>query len=232
LFHKGLFPLRPDISILTFNYDPYLPYLLAKAYRIRCKVAGTKEDANVADAITSGFSSRNVGALEDGEDLCVLQLHGSIAWPCIRNGEHSIWHYDLFGTSVRERVEKLCFSEASNAVPPVLFPWEAINDQGTLLDQKEFCLDDGPDRVCDRQGGYIGPIKLHQLFVSIWKRARIEVNFATKISFIGLSMHDFLNPAFLFLFSQRKADVELVCANKDHQKFGGLARERESTPSS
>lgn len=35
LFHKGLFPLRQDVAILTFNYDPYLPYLLQGRLQLR-----------------------------------------------------------------------------------------------------------------------------------------------------------------------------------------------------
>jgi len=101
-----------------------------------------------------------------------------------------------------------------------------LDEQGGFLGEKDFCLDDGLTGVGQRQGAYSGNITLHQLFISIWKRARKEINLATKISFVGLSMHDFLNSAFRFLFAERKEDAEIVCANKDHQKFLGAGRER------
>lgn len=220
LFHKGLFPLRSDVAILTFNYEPYLPYLLSKAYSIRCQVAGQKENVNAADALTSGFSSRLVGPLEDGDDLCVLQLHGTIALPRKLDGETVDTYYgDLFGTTIQQRMEHLCFSERADALPPILFPWEVFDQNGKFADEQQFCLKETTDTRGFRQGGYPGDIGLHQLFMSIWKRAQREVMNATKISFVGLSMHDFLNPAFRFLFANRRENAAIVCATKEHEKF-------------
>lgn len=123
LFHKKLFPLRNDVCVLTFNYDPYLPYLLQKAYQVRCKMTEHQQSEAAVDALTSGFSQRMVGALEDGDDLCVLQLHGAIAWARQFEGESTIWYNDLFNTPIGSRIEKLCFSEAASSPPPILFPW-------------------------------------------------------------------------------------------------------------
>jgi hypothetical protein len=223
LFQKGLFPLRDDIAILTFNYDPYLPYLLSKAYKVRCNSVGKETNANALDAITSGFSTRSVGALEDGDDLCVLQLHGSIAWPRVSPAEGAIWYHHLFGTSVGDRMNKLCLEASSQTRPPIVFPWEVLDDEGKFLPEEASCLSEVAQ---GEETGYSGSTSLHQLFISIWKRARKEINRATKISFVGLSMHEFLNPAFKFLFTERKDDAIIVCANKEHEKFQneGLGR--------
>src|SRR5206468_12339394 len=66
LFRSDLFRLRDDVAILTFNYEPYLPYLLSKAYHIRCQTAGIKPDHHIEDAITSGLACRLIGDLQDG----------------------------------------------------------------------------------------------------------------------------------------------------------------------
>jgi hypothetical protein len=215
LFVNGLFPLRNDVAILTFNYDPYLPYLLRKAHSIRCHAAGSSETLNAADAITSGFSFFNVGPLEAAHGLCVLQLHGTIAWPVIAPGEQKICTDDLFGKPIGERIEKLCFSAAATSEPPVVFPWEIMTDEGMFTDWQTFCLTEAPRGVQNRH-------HLHQLFVAIWKRAQREVSTATKISFVGLSMHEFLNPAFKFLFQNKENDrTQIVVVNKELALYPG-----------
>jgi len=219
LFHKGLFPLRTDVAILTFNYDPYLPYLADRAYMTRCQAAGASGWAAGDAPLTSGFLTRAVGSLEDGTSLCVLLLHGSIAWPRKRVGENVIAYDDLFGSSAQERLEKLCFSQAAASQPPLIFPWEILDDKRSFLSELDFCLREQMGIFQHRQGGYDGHITLHQLFMAIWKRARKEINRATKISFVGLSMHDFLDPAFEFLFAERKANAAIVCVNRDHRNF-------------
>lgn len=219
LFLSDLASLREDIAIFTFNYDPYLPYLLVKAYHIRCQTAGIKADHQVEDAITSGFACRLGRAIEDGNGLCVLQLHGSIAWPRKFNDEGAVWYEDLFATSAQKRIEQLINPATDATVPPVLFPWEVIQSDGQFLPEAEFCINEREDKKGRRQGGYTGNCSLYQLFVSIWKRARKEITTATKISFIGLSMHDFLNPAFQFLFSDKRDNAALVVANKEHEQF-------------
>ena len=224
LFSTGLFPLRNDVAILTFNYDPYLPYLLRRAYDVRCEATGKSKDEDAIDALTSGFSRRGIDALENKDHLCVLQLHGCIAWPRTRVHSGSLWYGDLFGTTAKQRVEQLTKTDATYDQPPIVFPWEICRESGITC-EGEFCLSDGTDAV-QRRGAYDGNVTLGQLFAAIWKRAQKEVTRATKISFVGLSMHEFLNPAFKFLFANRKEDAALVCANKDHERFRGTGKER------
>jgi hypothetical protein len=101
-----------------------------------------------------------------------------------------------------------------------------MDEHGAFLQEGDFCMNDGVRGESKRQGGYIGNFTIHQLFVSIWKRAQKEITHATKISFVGLSMHEFLDPAFRFLFANRKKDAEVVCANHDHRKFPGSGQQR------
>jgi hypothetical protein len=219
LFQKGLFPLRDDISILTFNYDGYLPYVLAKANSIRCQALGVMEPANTVDALRSGFAFRNTGPLETENGMCLLQLHGAIAWPGVFQGESAVWERDLYGKTIQSRVEKLVFDNAGKRIPPVLFPWEVIDSEGNFMDEVKFCLPEQSDSNGRRQGGYAGPNNLYQLFTSIWKRARKEITAATKISFVGLSMHGFLEPAFKFLFQEKENNAEIIVANTDLVHF-------------
>ena len=67
---------------------------------------------------------------------------------------------------------------------------------------------------------YVGNISVHQLFMSIWKRAELEVSRATKISFVGLSMQELLTPALKFLFQRKANNVPIVVVNTDEANFG------------
>jgi hypothetical protein len=218
LFQDGLFPLRNNVSILTFNYDPYLPYLLRKAFAIRCRVSGGEATDVGVDLLTSGFSGRAIGQLEDHDDLCLLQLHGCIAWPRRAGDENVVCYEDLFGKSMQERTETLCCPPSHASQPPVVFPWEIMDEDGNFRSEREFCLTEQCEGTRSRQGGYEGEVTLYQLFKSIWKRARKEITSATKISLIGLSMHKFLNPAFKYLFKEKKDLAELLVVNKEHER--------------
>jgi hypothetical protein len=89
LFLPDLVSPRSDVAILTFNYDPYLPYLLQKAYEKRQLAAspGYTRLPNQIDAIMKGIGFYDPGAIETDDGLCLLQLHGLIAWPGIGPGE-------------------------------------------------------------------------------------------------------------------------------------------------
>src|ERR1019366_3940180 len=57
------------------------------------------------------------------------------------------------------------------------------------------------------------------LFVSIWERARKEVEAADKISFVGLSMHEYLKLGLRYLFQDKQGPVEVVVANPLNERF-------------
>lgn len=231
LFRGGVFPLRNDVAILTFNYDPYLPFLLRRAVQVRYKSAGEEDKINrqhLLTRLTSGFEDRNLRELEHGEGMCVLQLHGMIAWPRRSDNERNVVFRDLFLTALKNRLEIL----HRDVPPPIVFPWEIIGENGKFLTKSEFCLQERCDESGTRRGDYSGPHEVHDLFISIWKRAHKEINAATKISFIGLSMHEFLNPAFKFLFHGKKNDARIIFASKELEKFRSveLANETPSSP--
>lgn len=226
LFQGGIFPLREDVAIFTFNYDPYLPFLLRRAVQVRYKSAGEEEKINrqhLLTRLTSGFEDRNLRELEHGEGICLLHLHGMIAWPRRSADERNIAFKDLFLNDLKNRLEIL----HRNVPPPIVFPWEIIDKKGNFRSKSEFCLQEGCDESGNRQGDYGGPNDLYDLFTAIWKRARKEIKAATKISFVGLSMHEFLNPAFKFLFQGKKSDARIILASKELQKFRNVSHADE-----
>lgn len=216
LFHRQIFPLRKDVAILTFNYDPYLAFLLKRAAKVRYEVDG-KSDIGVAEhCLTSGFEGRNLDALAHGDDLCLLHLHGIIAWPDRADHQSSVTFDDLFTDYTIERFRKL---HARREPVPIVFPWEVFGKNGGLCKKQDFCLREASDENGYLLGGYSGTQDLHDLFVAIWTRAQREITRATKISFVGISMHEFLTPAFKFLFSKKKSSADICIANKDLETF-------------
>src|ERR1700723_486671 len=97
LFKDDLTTLRDDIVVLSYNYDPYLEFLLLRALEIRQKVIlritapavvndeNTRKVAQMAwqyHSVTSGFYPQTGQLwLNDDKDkpaFCLLKLHGSI----------------------------------------------------------------------------------------------------------------------------------------------------------
>jgi hypothetical protein len=212
LFQRGIFPLRDDIAILTFNYDPYLAFLLRRAVRVRYKAAGKAEGAGLKDlavcehSVTSGFCGGSK-VIEKGDGLCLLHLHGIVAWPDKFKDTRAISFDEVFQSNLRQRLTNL----HPNTPPPIVFPWEILNEQGEFRPKDEFCLYQNTKDHC--------PFDIHELFVAIWKRAQREINSAEKISFVGLSMHEFLNPAFAYLFREKTDGAKIVVANKELERF-------------
>jgi hypothetical protein len=210
--------LRDDITILTYNYDPYLGFLLLRAlehrWRITRKGQGLFLDQNgikrhrdfeiLLNAVTSGFGDPSSLAWLDEDKIkpsfCLLQLHGSI---CNRDDDVCGFN-SLFGDAPLARANRL-FSYspgcADQIPPPLLFPWEIL---------------DGNDFIPRASFPYQPSAPLYDLFIGIWKRARREVQSAKKISFVGLSMHDFLSDGLRFLFKDKKEVVKVAVANPDN----------------
>ena len=219
LFKADLESLREDITILTYNYDPYLEFLLYRALDHRWTIArkggpsflvGTKVDKithheNQLNAVTSGFYSPDSRAWLDCDKtkpaFCLLQLHGSICYEVLG----STGFEALFVDEPLTRAKKFFEKPADNIIPPVLFPWEIMTDH-RLVEMKSFPFSNSH--------------ALYNLFDGIWEKARREVQAAEKISFIGLCMHDFLVGGLEFLFKDRKTPVEVVVANPDNADLG------------
>jgi hypothetical protein len=209
LFLDDLVSLRDDVAILTYNYDPYLEYLLLRALeqRWRLKDAGglsltperQQQDVRRNEVASGFYNPRNPSWCDEekgGSGFCVLQLHGSIAWPI--GQEEMVSYHTLFELDPSARAEKL-FKNAFE--PPIIFPWEIMNKDGfAKIDIFPF----PGDRV------------LFQLFQGIWKRARREVLAAKRISFVGLSMHSFLKDGIKYLFAGKEGQTEVIVANTDN----------------
>jgi hypothetical protein len=217
LFKDDLLSLREDITVLTYNYDPYLEFLLYRALENRFRV--TQKDktyiSNEKDLLRLKDYQRSLNAVTSGlfsyEDLswlsheptkpafCVLKLHGSICYYA-----DEISGFDrLFLTEPQVRADKLFNGDPDRVMPPILFPWEVMTERG-FAEQNAFPIQ---SRV------------LHTLFQGIWERARRDVQAADKISFVGMSMHPFMFDGLKYLFDGKQGKVEVCVANPDNMQF-------------
>lgn len=97
--------------------------------------------------------------------------------------------------------------DVANQDPPTILPWEIIDENGKLRSQESFTTHMGNDWQ---------HVSLYPLFSGIWRRASFEVLNANKLSFIGLSLSDYLVPGFKYLFGGTySGDYELGFANKE-----------------
>jgi hypothetical protein len=213
LFKNDLLSLREDLTVLTYNYDPYLEFLLHRALEHRFQVIGreksfaagvdfaesAKQD-NALRAVTSGFGSLGeqkwLGDENAKPSFCVLKLHGSIVRVANQVADYEV----LFSSDAKQRAENL-FNEATGKyMTPILFPWEIMTDKG-FIETDSFPFHNAPT--------------LYSLFRGIWERARREIQAADKISFVGLSMHSFLFDGLKYLFDGKEGQVEVCVANPD-----------------
>jgi hypothetical protein len=201
LFKKNLYELRSDVAVFSFNYDVYLEYLLLRAVQVRRRVAKISDDGSertaLYNSVTGGFfNERNLEWLAPGapKTFCVLKLHGSIETP----NDYPI----LFLERLRQkRLKNALDLSRLNDVPPIVFPWEVIEENGT---------------ICSKEG-----FPLRTLFLRVWERAQREITDAEKISFVGISMHPFMEYGLNFLFAERrgKGKLDVVVANNGNRKL-------------
>jgi hypothetical protein len=212
LFEGDLMSLRADLSVLTFNYDSYLEFLLRRAYETRCEAKGMAPSDVVLDAILSGFRSRLTQKLAEPGGFCLLKLHGTCALPsCDERDEPCPTHDELFNPDPARRFHTVSSRRfADVGFSPIFFPWEILNRSGSFVSKEKFRW------AKQRQTG--SEIELFSLFKAIWERARKEVRGAARLSFVGLSMHNYLEPGFRFLLKGKGGHAELVIADKEPQK--------------
>jgi hypothetical protein len=212
VFADNLVSLRDDITILTYNYDPYLEFLLFRAKQHRWSITRrgkgfiqTPEDmAEQKDleiqlnSVTSGFySQQDFNWLSEDRSkkaFCVLKLHGAIC----HFADEAAGFESLFSDTPIQRAEKLFKKSTDGILPPILFPWEIVTEK-SFADAQSFPLHRN----------------LKPLFSGIWQRARREIQSANKISFVGMSMHSFLLDGLKFLFNGKAGQVEVCVANSD-----------------
>jgi len=218
LFKDDLVSLREDVCILTYNYDPYLDFLLYRALNSRWKMTRTEPQVSTADlardkrdeqqlnAVTSGFfdtlNRSWLGDENSDRSFCLLKLHGSI---CYGKEPKGIDFETLFIDGPEKRAMKLLGSDYQNVSAPILFPWEIINANGPV-EERGFTSQYHNNSV-------------YPLFRGIWERARREIQSAAKISFVGLSMHQFLEDGLRFLFKGKTGNMEIVIANPLNEPF-------------
>ena len=207
LFDETLHEFRDDVAVLTYNYDPYLDFLLSRAYRVRKKAAGEDFD-KAPTSILSGLGNLDDKNLLKEKGFCFLKLHGTSVLPGFDSHHGRITNHDpLTFYEVFEQneflAEKLSAQALSGSInrPPIFFPWELIKDDGRFVSKDKFRAAEGSlaqtDLRLSENGSY------YEIFKAIWQRAQKEIIDAEKISFVGLSMHQFLKTGLKFLFQER-----------------------------
>jgi hypothetical protein len=232
LFNEQGHNLREDVSVLTYNYDPYLEFVLSGEFKNRREVAG-RDSGKIPTALLSGFGDRKADRLRKGNGFCLLKLHGTSVVPWLdflnpRVVSPAINSILTFSNVFEDRSQLPKAVKGEAVRPPMIFfPWERITENGNFT--RDF-----PRRESEI---YSIPLRYwkdrrktgdDQLFTAVWRRARREITDAEKISFIGLQPHDLLAGGLQFLFKKRaeklkageNLPLEIVTANPDSVPAG------------
>jgi hypothetical protein len=206
LFNPDRRTLREDVSILTFNYDPYLEFLLINALEVRTREKSSGRAPLPDAAVISGLCPFGQ-PLAGRAGFCHLKLHGSIGLLYTNpNGQEPT------ATGLNKILKKPSnpaeflsglFAARPKTHGPICFPWEINFTDGKFS---------GP---LITETGWKKFDNFNEVFTDIWQRAREEVQRAKKISFVGISMHDFLLPGLKYMFEGKSDDYWLIVANKD-----------------
>ncbi len=227
---KELHSLKPHITIVSYNYDCYLEYLLLKSQIRRNHLADVKEpDAVLKNRLSSGFykpaDQTSLNSLVEFHNLHLrhFKLHGSIHYAAAH------LHKQLFENSIAERLKPFATQDFNVSTPPIVFPWELFDEGGSFVKQEDFIFvkSNSPSKPIqewsvggpDVRQQHTEAIVLYKLYEAIWQGAREAVKLADKISFVGMSMHPYLKQGLKYLFDGRDRAVEVVVANKANEHF-------------
>ena len=215
--------LRRDVSVISYNYDPYFEFRLLRTLFTRSKIAQIKgeELQTLAREVTSGFIEQQDRKWFEKDGFCHLKLHGACVFPAKTSARKTLPVQpddkqplrieDFFSFPAVARLAALSQPPFSNEDPPALLPWQIVHEQQSrLLNEGEFVSAVGSDWQ---------HASLFSLFHSIWERARREVLAADKISFVGISLSPYLEPGLKFLFSGKRGHLQLVVANPEIERF-------------
>jgi hypothetical protein len=197
--------VNPEVAILTYNYDPYFEFLLSRAYYRRAQSAG-KVTTLVPTELTSGLGDRDAKTILEGNGFCLLKLHGTAVLPpqppspdqSTRDHltfEDVFWEREKWVGRQNTRIFHTCQS------PAMYFPWELIDKNNRFVNKESFLPFENLAQI-DPYFQAAGRT-LYDICSAIWQRAQREIENAKKISFIGLSMHEFLKPGLSYLFANR-----------------------------
>jgi hypothetical protein len=101
-----------------------------------------------------------------------------------------------------------------NKTPPILFPWELFDEKDDFIEPDEFVFVKHHDEGSRGRGE-----ALFNMYKTLWQNAQLAVRKAQKISFIGLSMHPYLEEGLKYLFQHKSGKVEVVVANPENKAF-------------
>ena len=187
--------LRADITVLSFNYDPYLEFLIHRACERRLSAHAPRQELNsdLLNSIHSGMWDTSKVTWADGDRFRLLKLHGTIVPPV-----------SLDGVGVRELISQRSMHDRLKMITKldgfddrISFPWEISKTT-------------------------------NQAQQNAWDVAKRMVAKARRISFVGLSMHSYLNEGFQRLFEKVSDDFSCQLVVCDHsnktwnkkQRFG------------
>ena len=144
---------RNEISVITFNYDCYLDYIMRQAYSYRLAVSKVSETVRKhpdvlkgpqplmepwSSKLSSGFYAQDSEkALAWREDhFNYYKLHGRMSYGLM---PVNFGYYRLFVESFPARFD---FLEdpwfLHHYIPPVAFPWELFDQSGKFISEEDF----------------------------------------------------------------------------------------------
>lgn len=145
---EKLSSLRDDVAVLSFNYDPYLEWLLERAIRVRLAEIDGDRGGHISTigTVTSGFFGGKTGlhGLKERDGFSVLKLRGSIAWPAehdagVANLYPSIGFNDIFHDRPDIRAIRLS-AERGHSPTPIIFPWELFEENDEVIPETKFSV--------------------------------------------------------------------------------------------
>ena len=157
----------------------------------------------------------------EARGFALLKLHGTIVQ--VEDSNYSLGHTDVLQKSSPGWVSLLCKLGPAVSNPWIVFPWELFDEKGTFINAKTFPeIGNGSDDIA------------FHAFETTWRRAKIEVEAATKVSFIGISMHEYMEFGLKHLFEGKHGMFEVVMADPSNGPFtdtpGGGPAHRLATP--
>lgn len=219
LFSDEALPsLKRNVAVLSYNYDCYFEYLLIKAQSYRNRLGGIPEPTEaLKNVLSSGFFKPS--AFRDlqntNQQFRHFKLHGSIDFADAQT------HRELFDVPGTRRLVQFNTTKEQIRTPPVIFPWEIFDEKGEFIAESDFIFIKEANNINDgyRAAAQEIAVNLHRLYKQIWEGAKEAVQHADKISFVGMSMHHYLESGLRYLFQDKHTPAQVVVANPLNEYF-------------